>query len=72
MGVHKGDDAVRSGHPLCFVRRQKVKVDERNGKGETARALAMLYGYTKIASLMDLHSPRIKAGACWNSSSLSF
>lgn len=44
------------------VRLQKVKVDDRNAKGETARALAMMYGYTKIVSLIDSHSPRIKPG----------
>lgn len=43
---------------------QKVKVDDRNAKGETARALAMMYSYTKIASLIDSHSPRIKPGNC--------
>lgn len=57
-------EAAASGHEIIvqYLLDHKVKVDERNGKGETARALAMLYGYTKIASLMDLHSPRIKAG----------
>lgn len=41
---------------------QKVKVDERNAKGETARALAMMYGYTKIVSLIDSRTPRAKPG----------
>lgn len=41
---------------------QKVKVNERNTKGENARALAMMYGYTKIVSLIDSQSPRIKLG----------
>lgn len=41
---------------------QKVKINERNSKGENARALAMMYGYTKIVSLIDSHSPRIKLG----------
>lgn len=43
---------------------QKVKVNERNTKGENARALAMMYGYTKIVSLIDSQSPRIKLGIC--------
>lgn len=43
---------------------QKVKVNERNAKGENARALAMMYGYTKIVSLIDSQSPRIKLGIC--------
>lgn len=47
---------------FCFNALQKVKVDDRNDKGESARALAMLYGYTKIVSLIDSRSPRIKAG----------
>lgn len=49
---------------FCFNHLQKVKVDDRNAKGETARALAMMYGYTKIVSLIDSRSPRIKPGAC--------
>uniref|UniRef100_A0A3Q4N923 Ankyrin repeat and sterile alpha motif domain containing 3 n=1 Tax=Neolamprologus brichardi TaxID=32507 RepID=A0A3Q4N923_NEOBR len=39
-----------------------LKVDERNAKGETACALAMMYGYTKIVSLIDSRSPRMKPG----------
>lgn len=57
-----------SWHPFSFNHSQKVKVDDRNAKGETARALAMMYGYTKIASLIDSRSPRIKPGTRWNSS----
>lgn len=41
---------------------QKVKVDDRNAKGESARALAMMYGHIKIVSLIDSHSSRIKPG----------
>ncbi|TMS22159.1 Ankyrin repeat and SAM domain-containing protein 3 [Larimichthys crocea] len=41
---------------------KKLKSTDRNAKGETARALAMMYGYTKIASLIDSRSPRIKPG----------
>uniref|UniRef100_A0A3B4H7Q2 Ankyrin repeat and sterile alpha motif domain containing 3 n=1 Tax=Pundamilia nyererei TaxID=303518 RepID=A0A3B4H7Q2_9CICH len=39
-----------------------ISLDERNAKGETARALAMMYGYTKIVSLIDSRSPRMKPG----------
>ena len=31
-------------------------------KGETARALAMMYGHAKIASLIDMRSPKAKPG----------
>ncbi|XP_034564283.1 ankyrin repeat and SAM domain-containing protein 3 [Notolabrus celidotus] len=57
-------EAAASGHEIIiqYLLDHKVKVDERNSKGETARALAMMYGYTKIASLIDLRSPRIKPG----------
>lgn len=51
--------------PFCLNCFQKVKVDDRNAKGETARALAMMYGYTKIVSLIDSRSPRIKPGNCF-------
>ncbi|XP_061561382.1 ankyrin repeat and SAM domain-containing protein 3 [Phycodurus eques] len=57
-------EAAASGHEIIvqYLLDHKVKADERNAKGETARALAMLYGYTKIASLIDSHAPRNKAG----------
>ncbi|XP_061823586.1 ankyrin repeat and SAM domain-containing protein 3 isoform X2 [Nerophis lumbriciformis] len=57
-------EAAASGHEIIVqhLLDHKVKVDERNAKGETARALAMTYGYTKIASLIDSRSPRNKAG----------
>ncbi|XP_074519487.1 ankyrin repeat and SAM domain-containing protein 3 [Halichoeres trimaculatus] len=57
-------EAAASGHEIIvqYLLDHKVKVDDRNTKGETARALAMLYGYTKIVSLIDLRSPRIKPG----------
>uniref|UniRef100_A0A3Q3FM40 Ankyrin repeat and sterile alpha motif domain containing 3 n=1 Tax=Labrus bergylta TaxID=56723 RepID=A0A3Q3FM40_9LABR len=57
-------EAAASGHEIIvqYLLDHKVKVDDRNAKGETARALAMLYGYTKIVSLIDLRSPRIKPG----------
>uniref|UniRef100_A0A673YRL0 Ankyrin repeat and sterile alpha motif domain containing 3 n=1 Tax=Salmo trutta TaxID=8032 RepID=A0A673YRL0_SALTR len=58
-------EAAASGHEIivqCLLD-HGVKVDERNAKGETARALAMMYGHTKIASLIDMRSPKAKAGA---------
>ncbi|CAI5659214.1 unnamed protein product [Oreochromis niloticus] len=57
-------EAAASGHEIIvqYLLDHKVKVDERNTKGETARALAMMYGYTKIVSLIDSRSPRIKPG----------
>ncbi|XP_049615392.1 ankyrin repeat and SAM domain-containing protein 3 isoform X2 [Syngnathus scovelli] len=56
-------EASASGHEIIvqYLLDHKVKADERNAKGETARALAMLYGYTKIASLIDSRSPRNKS-----------
>ncbi|XP_070961833.1 ankyrin repeat and SAM domain-containing protein 3 isoform X1 [Oncorhynchus clarkii lewisi] len=57
-------EAAASGHEIivqCLLD-HGVKVDERNAKGETARALAMMYGHTKIASLIDMRSPKAKAG----------
>ncbi|XP_029311377.1 ankyrin repeat and SAM domain-containing protein 3 [Cottoperca gobio] len=57
-------EAAASGHEIIvqYLLDHKVKIDDRNAKGETARALAMLYGYTKIVSLIDSRSPRIKPG----------
>ncbi|XP_028332913.1 ankyrin repeat and SAM domain-containing protein 3 isoform X2 [Gouania willdenowi] len=57
-------EAAASGHEIIvqYLLDHKVKVDERNTKGENARALAMMYGYTKIASLVDSRTPKIKAG----------
>ncbi|XP_067345411.1 ankyrin repeat and SAM domain-containing protein 3 isoform X1 [Channa argus] len=57
-------EAAASGHEIIvqYLLDRKVKVDERNAKGENARTLAMLYGYTKIVSLIDSRSPRIKSG----------
>ncbi|XP_057682876.1 ankyrin repeat and SAM domain-containing protein 3 [Corythoichthys intestinalis] len=57
-------EAAASGHEIIvqYLLDHKVKADERNAKGETARALAMLYGNTKIASLIDSRSPRTKPG----------
>ncbi|XP_034715731.1 ankyrin repeat and SAM domain-containing protein 3 [Etheostoma cragini] len=57
-------EAAASGHEIIvqYLLDHKVKVDERNTKGETARALAMMYSYTKIVSLIDSRSPRTKLG----------
>lgn len=57
-------EASTSGHEIIvqYLLDHKVKVDERNAKGETARALAMMYGYTKIVSLIDSRTPRAKPG----------
>ncbi|KAM6951621.1 ankyrin repeat and SAM domain-containing protein 3 [Aplochiton taeniatus] len=57
-------EAAASGHEIIvqYLLDHKVRVDERNAKQETARALAMMYGYTKIASLIDALSPKVKPG----------
>ncbi|CAG04367.1 unnamed protein product, partial [Tetraodon nigroviridis] len=57
-------EAAASGHEIIVqhLLDHKVKMNERNSKGENARALAMMYGYTKIVSLIDSRSPRIKLG----------
>lgn len=59
-------EAAASGHEIIVqnLLQRGVKVNECNAKGETARALAMLYGHTKIASLIDMHSVQMhpKAG----------
>ncbi|XP_013863626.1 ankyrin repeat and SAM domain-containing protein 3 isoform X2 [Austrofundulus limnaeus] len=57
-------EAAASGHEIIvqYLLDHKVKVDDRNSKGESARALAMIYGYTKIVSLIDSRSPRNKPG----------
>ncbi|KAJ3608347.1 hypothetical protein NHX12_025395 [Muraenolepis orangiensis] len=57
-------EAAASGHEIIVqhLLDHKVKVDERNAKGETAYALAMMYGYTKIAGLMDSRSSKAKPG----------
>ncbi|KAG7506732.1 ankyrin repeat and SAM domain-containing protein 3 [Solea senegalensis] len=63
-GVTPLMEAAASGHEIIvqYLLDHKVKVDDRNAKGETARALAMMYGFTKIVSLIDSRSPRIKPG----------
>ncbi|XP_034049827.1 ankyrin repeat and SAM domain-containing protein 3 isoform X2 [Thalassophryne amazonica] len=57
-------EAAACGHEIIvqYLLDHKVKVDDRNAKGETARILAMIYGYTKIVSLIDTHSSKIKLG----------
>uniref|UniRef100_A0A3P8Y0S3 SAM domain-containing protein n=1 Tax=Esox lucius TaxID=8010 RepID=A0A3P8Y0S3_ESOLU len=57
-------EAAASGHEIIvqYLLDHGVKVDERNAKGETARALAMMYGHTKIASLIDIRFPKAKPG----------
>ncbi|XP_066545124.1 ankyrin repeat and SAM domain-containing protein 3 isoform X2 [Amia ocellicauda] len=51
-------EAAASGHEIIvqYLLQHGVKMDERNSKGETARALAMLYGHTKVAGLIDVHT----------------
>ncbi|CAL1599226.1 unnamed protein product [Knipowitschia caucasica] len=55
-------EAAASGHEIIvqYLLDHKVKVDHRNAKGETARVLAMMYGYKKIVSLIDSSSEKIK------------
>ncbi|XP_077101479.1 ankyrin repeat and SAM domain-containing protein 3 [Siphateles boraxobius] len=56
-------EAAASGHEIIvqYLLNHGVRTEERNIKGETARALAMLYGHTKIASLIDMHVMRVKS-----------
>ncbi|XP_067234187.1 ankyrin repeat and SAM domain-containing protein 3 [Chanodichthys erythropterus] len=56
-------EAAASGHEIIvqYLLNHGVRTEERNIKGETARALAMLYGHTKIASLIDMHVMRAKS-----------
>ncbi|XP_067290637.1 ankyrin repeat and SAM domain-containing protein 3 [Pseudorasbora parva] len=56
-------EAAASGHEIIvqYFLNHGVRTEERNVKGETARALAMLYGHTKIASLIDMHVMRAKS-----------
>ena len=37
-------------------------MDERNAEGQTASALALMYGHTKVARLIDARCPRARAG----------
>ncbi|XP_073687157.1 ankyrin repeat and SAM domain-containing protein 3 [Garra rufa] len=56
-------EAAASGHEIIvqYLLNHGVRTEERNIKGETARALAMMYGHTKIASLIDMHVMRAKS-----------
>ncbi|XP_061563723.1 ankyrin repeat and SAM domain-containing protein 3 isoform X2 [Cololabis saira] len=57
-------EAAASGHEVIvqYLLEHKVKVEDRNAKGETARTLAVMYGYNKIVSQIDSRSPRMKPG----------
>uniref|UniRef100_A0A8B9LGA7 Ankyrin repeat and sterile alpha motif domain containing 3 n=1 Tax=Astyanax mexicanus TaxID=7994 RepID=A0A8B9LGA7_ASTMX len=57
-------EAAASGHEIIvqYLLDHGARVEERNSKGETARVLAMTYGHTKIASLIDMHCMRAKQG----------
>ncbi|KAK2855446.1 hypothetical protein Q7C36_007315 [Tachysurus vachellii] len=57
-------EAAASGHEIIiqYLLDHGARVEERNFKGETARVLAMMYGHTKIASLIDMHCLRAKTG----------
>ncbi|XP_027034922.1 ankyrin repeat and SAM domain-containing protein 3 [Tachysurus fulvidraco] len=57
-------EAAASGHEIIiqYLLDHGARVEERNFKGETARVLAMTYGHTKIASLIDMHCLRAKTG----------
>ncbi|KAK2870397.1 hypothetical protein Q8A67_024789 [Cirrhinus molitorella] len=56
-------EAAACGHEIIiqYLLNHGVRTEERNIKGETARALAMMYGHTKIASLIDKHAKRAKS-----------
>uniref|UniRef100_A0A671LFS8 Ankyrin repeat and SAM domain-containing protein 3-like n=1 Tax=Sinocyclocheilus anshuiensis TaxID=1608454 RepID=A0A671LFS8_9TELE len=56
-------EAAASGHEIIvqYLLNHGVRTEERSVKGETARALAMMYGHTKIASLIDMHVMRAKS-----------
>lgn len=57
-------EAAASGHEIIvqYLLDHGAKVDECNAKGETAHALAMMYGNTKIAGLIDVRSPKARPG----------
>uniref|UniRef100_A0A8C2CEJ5 Ankyrin repeat and sterile alpha motif domain containing 3 n=1 Tax=Cyprinus carpio TaxID=7962 RepID=A0A8C2CEJ5_CYPCA len=56
-------EAAASGHEIIvqYLLNHGVRTEERSVNGETARALAMMYGHTKIASLIDTHVMRAKS-----------
>ncbi|KAG7335586.1 hypothetical protein KOW79_000279 [Hemibagrus wyckioides] len=57
-------EAAASGHEIIvqYLLDHGARAEEKNFKGETARVLAMMYGHTKIASLIDMHCLRAKTG----------
>ncbi|XP_062848742.1 ankyrin repeat and SAM domain-containing protein 3 isoform X2 [Trichomycterus rosablanca] len=57
-------EAAASGHEIIvqYLLDRGARVEERNFKGETARALAMMCSHTKIASLLDMHCLRARTG----------
>lgn len=56
-------EAAASGHEIIvqYLLSHGARTKDRNMKGETARALAMMYGHIKIASLIDMHVIRAKS-----------
>ncbi|CAL8305380.1 unnamed protein product [Boreogadus saida] len=57
-------EAAASGHEIIVqhLLDHKVAVDERNAEGQTASALALMYGHTKVARLIGARCPRARAG----------
>ncbi|XP_078414870.1 ankyrin repeat and SAM domain-containing protein 3 isoform X3 [Cetorhinus maximus] len=51
-------EAAASGHEIIvqYLLNHDVQVDVKDKIGDTARSLALMYGYMKIASLIDLHT----------------
>ncbi|XP_051878522.1 ankyrin repeat and SAM domain-containing protein 3 isoform X2 [Pristis pectinata] len=51
-------EAAASGHEIIvqYLLNHDVQVDVKDDNGDTARSLALMYGYMKIASLIDLHT----------------
>ncbi|XP_065114835.1 ankyrin repeat and SAM domain-containing protein 3 isoform X2 [Paramisgurnus dabryanus] len=56
-------EAAASKHEIIvqYLLNHGVRTEERNNKGETARALAMMYGHSNIAGLIDMHVMRVKS-----------
>uniref|UniRef100_UPI00398F1A34 ankyrin repeat and SAM domain-containing protein 3 isoform X2 n=1 Tax=Pristiophorus japonicus TaxID=55135 RepID=UPI00398F1A34 len=51
-------EATASGHEIIvqYLLNHDVQVDMKDENGDTARSLALMYGYMKIANLIDLHT----------------
>ncbi|XP_067912834.1 ankyrin repeat and SAM domain-containing protein 3 [Heterodontus francisci] len=51
-------EAAASGHEIIvqYLLNHDVQVDVKDNIGDTARSLALMHGYMKIASLIDLHT----------------